>query len=317
MMCAAARIPDDTTALIARMPSVRGRMSAYAGLAKTTWFRVGGPAEVLVRPVDAEDLAAFLRDRPADVPLTVLGVTSNVLIRDGGILGIVLRLGRGFTEIRHEGTDVIAGAAALDVNIARYAAAAGIGGLEFLVGVPGTLGGALRMNAGAYGKEVRDVLIEAYAVDPSGNALTLSLDEMAMSYRHSGAAEDLIFTGARLRGAADAVGEAPGRMESIQAAREQSQPIRSRTGGSTFRNPPDGKAWELIDQAGCRGLRLGGAQVSEQHCNFLINTGEATAADLEDLGEMVRAQVLADCGVTLQWEIKRLGVRVPFDREDA
>jgi len=315
MMCATARMPDEPAMLPAklmdRMPALRGRVTADADLARTSWFRVGGPAELLVRPADTEDLATFLRLRPAEAAITVLGVTSNVLIRDGGIPGIVLKLGRGFTEIRHQGTEVIAGAAALDVNIARYAAAAGIGGLEFLVGVPGTLGGALRMNAGAYGKELRDVLVEAYAVDPAGNPLTLSLDEMALGYRHSGAAADLIFTGARLRGVPDDEAAVTARMAAIQAAREQSQPIRSRTGGSTFRNPQDGKAWELIDRAGCRGLRLGGAQVSEQHCNFLINTGTATAAELEDLGELVRARVLADSGIALHWEIKRLGIRAP------
>lgn len=303
------RMPHEAPMLIDRLPALRGRMTADANLAKTSWFRVGGPAEVLARPADAEDLALLLRGCPQDVPLTILGLTSNVLIRDGGIPGLVIKLGRGFADIRHQGTDIIAGAAAVDVNIARYAASVGIGGLEFMVGVPGSLGGALRMNAGAYGKELRDVLVEAYAVDPAGNLLTLTLDQMAMAYRHSGAPENLIFTGARLRGESDDSEAVSARMTAIQTAREQSQPIRSRTGGSTFRNPPGAKAWELIDRAGCRGLRLGGAQVSEQHCNFLINTGEATAADLEDLGELVRRRVFAESGIQLHWEIKRIGVR--------
>lgn len=307
------RMPQEAPMLMDRLPALRGRMTADANLAKTSWFRVGGPAEVLARPADADDLALLLRGRPLDVPMTILGLTSNVLIRDGGIPGLVIKLGRGFADIRHHGTDIIAGAAAVDVNIARYAASVGIGGLEFLVGVPGSLGGALRMNAGAYGKELRDVLVEAYAVDPAGTMLTLTLDEMAMQYRHSGAPENLIFTGARLRGESDDSEAVTARMAAIQTAREQSQPIRSRTGGSTFRNPshaPGGaKAWELIDRAGCRGLRLGGAQVSEQHCNFLINTGEATAADLEDLGELVRRRVFAESGIQLHWEIKRIGVR--------
>ena len=303
------RMPHEAPMLIDRLPALRGRMTADANLAKTSWFRVGGPAEVLARPADAEDLALLLRGCPQGVPLTILGLTSNVLIRDGGIPGLVIKLGRGFADIRHVGTDIIAGAAAVDVNIARYAASVGIGGLEFLVGVPGSLGGALRMNAGAYGKELRDVLVEAYAVDPAGNLLTLTLDQMAMEYRHSGAPENLIFTGARLRGESDDSEAVSARMTAIQTAREQSQPIRSRTGGSTFRNPPGAKAWELIDRAGCRGLQHGGAQVSEQHCNFLINTGEATAADLEDLGELVRRRVFAESGIQLHWEIKRIGVR--------
>lgn len=315
-MMATAAMPKPEPTLAERTPVLRGRVTANADLAKTSWFRVGGPAEVLVRPADEDDLIAFLQQRPA-APITVLGVTSNVLIRDGGIPGYVLKLGRGFASIRHEGTDVIAGAAALDVNIARYAAAAGIGGLEFLVGVPGTLGGALRMNAGAYGSEIRDVLVEAHALDVNGNRLVLDPSAMQLGYRHCGAPRDLVFTGARLRGvpADPAVVEA--RMAAIQAQREATQPIRSRTGGSTFRNPDGAKAWELIDRAGCRGLRLGGAQVSEQHCNFLINTGNATAAELEDLGEMVRARVLAATGIELRWEIKRLGVRVPFAKEGA
>ncbi|MEZ5668793.1 MAG: UDP-N-acetylmuramate dehydrogenase [Alphaproteobacteria bacterium] len=321
MTAAMARIPDMPAsagpALIDRMPALRGRVSAWAELGRTSWFRVGGPAEVLARPADADDLATLLAGLPGDVPVTVIGVASNLLVRDGGVPGVVVKLGRGFADIRPDGTDVIAGAAALDVNIAKVAAAAGIAGLEFLVGVPGTLGGGLRMNAGAYGRELRDVLVEAYAIDRAGRHLTLDLDAMAMDYRHCGAPDDLIFTGARLRGGAGDPAEIAARMAAIQVAREQSQPIRSRTGGSTFANPPGAKAWKLIDRAGCRGLRLGGAQVSEQHCNFLINTGDATAADLEDLGETVRARVLAATGVTLRWEIRRIGVRAPQQREDA
>ncbi len=293
--------------LIDRLPPVRGRLAENSPLASLTWFRVGGPAEVLFRPADPQDLAAFIAAKPADVPVTVIGVASNLLIRDGGIPGVVVRLGRGFAEIAVEGTDIVAGAGALDLNVALTAREAGVAGLEFLSGIPGTVGGGLRMNAGAYGSEFKDVLIEAQAVDPAGALRTLKAEELGLSYRHCDLPEDWIFVGARLRGRAGDKELIARRMAEIQAAREASQPIRSRTGGSTFANPPGHKAWELIDKAGCRGLLRGGAQVSDKHANFLINAGNATAADLEGLGEEVRRRVHAQFGITLEWEIRRVG----------
>jgi UDP-N-acetylmuramate dehydrogenase len=296
-----------STRLIDRLPRVRGRLSENAPLAPQTWFRVGGPAEILFRPADVEDLAGFLAARPRDIPVTVLGVASNLLVRDGGIAGVVVRLGRGFVEIACTGTDVEAGAGALDLNVALSAGMAGIAGLEFMSGIPGTIGGGLRMNAGAYGAEFKDVLAQAEALDANGKRVKLTPQEMGLSYRHSGVPENWIFIGAHFRGIPGdpkAIGE---RMAAIQAAREASQPIRARTGGSTFANPPGHKAWELIDRAGCRGLRRGGAMVSEQHTNFLINTGGATAADIEALGEEVRRRVHDRSGITLEWEIRRIG----------
>ncbi len=299
--------------LIDRLPAVCGRLTANAPLSGVTWFRVGGPAEVVFRPADRDDLLAFLQARPADVPVTVLGVASNVLIRDGGLPGVVLRLGRGFADIEPEGSDMLCGAAALDLNVATAAKLAGIAGLEFLSGVPGTIGGAVRMNAGAYGKEIRDVLVWAEAADPEGRVHRLSNAELGFEYRRSALPEDWICLAARLAGTPGNRAEIEARMNEIRGQRADSQPIRSRTGGSTFKNPPGHKAWQLIDAAGCRGLRIGGAMVSEKHCNFLINTGEATAADLENLGEEVRRRVKAQSGIELEWEIKRLGV--PADRE--
>ncbi len=299
--------------LIDHLPAVRGRLTANAPLSGVTWFRVGGPAEVVFRPADRDDLLAFLQARPADVPVTVLGVASNVLIRDGGLPGVVLRLGRGFADIEPEGSDMLCGAAALDLNVATAAKLAGIAGLEFLSGVPGTIGGAVRMNAGAYGKEIRDVLVWAEAADPEGRVHRLSNAELGFEYRRSALPEDWICLAARLAGTPGNRAEIEARMNEIRGQRADSQPIRSRTGGSTFKNPPGHKAWQLIDAAGCRGLRIGGAMVSEKHCNFLINTGEATAADLENLGEEVRRRVKAQSGIELEWEIKRLGV--PADRE--
>ena len=298
--------------LIERLPAVRGRYSEHADLARVTWFRVGGPADVMFRPVDRDDLASFLAGKPADVPVTVIGVGSNLLVRDGGIEGVVIRLGRGFTEITAKGTEVTAGAAALDLNVAIAARIAGIAGLEFLSGIPGTIGGALRMNAGAYGREMTDVTLEAEALDPRGTLHRLSHDELGFTYRHAGVPQDWIFTGARLRGQPGESAAIAARMDEIQQARAATQPLRTPTGGSTFKNPDDAKAegrkaWQLIDQAGCRGLRIGGAMVSELHCNFLINTGGATAADIEALGEDVRRRVFAHSGVTLEWEIKRIG----------
>ncbi len=299
------------TALIERLPGVRGRLTAQAPLAGVTWFRVGGPAEVLFRPADREDLLDFLRAKPADVAITVFGVGSNLLVRDGGIPGVTLRLGRGFAEVKAEGTDLLCGAAALDVNVAKAAQSVGLAGLEFLCGVPGTIGGGVRMNAGAYGKEFKDVLVEAEFVDLSGTLHRLGAGELGLSYRHADWPEDWICLGARLRGTPGDRDEIAGRMAEIQSQRADSQPIRSRTGGSTFKNPPGAKAWQLIDQAGCRGLERGDAMVSEQHCNFLINRGNATAADLEGLGEEVRRRVKAASGITLEWEIRRVGTPLP------
>lgn len=297
-----------TGGLIGRLPAVRGRYSEAVPLAPITWFRVGGPAEVMFRPADADDLAAFLRGKPADVPVTVLGVGSNLLVRDGGVPGVVVRLGRGFAGITTEARTLTAGAGALDTNVARVACDAGLAGLEFLSGIPGTIGGALRMNAGAYGSEIRDVLQSARALDAQGNSHELSCAEMRLAYRRCGLPDDWIFTSTTLRGEAADVAAIARRMDEIRTARESTQPVRSRTGGSTFANPPAAKAWELIERAGCRGLAIGGAQVSTQHCNFLINTGAATGADLERLGEEVRRRVLAATGVTLEWEIRRIGV---------
>ncbi|HXS39552.1 MAG TPA: UDP-N-acetylmuramate dehydrogenase [Stellaceae bacterium] len=303
MMAASSRAPH----LIDRLPKVRGRLTADAPLAQVTWFRVGGPAEVLFRPADLDDLSTFLAEKPADVPVTVIGVASNLLVRDGGIKGVVIRLGRGFVEIAAEDETVTAGAGALDVNVAITAREAGIAGLEFLSGIPGTVGGGLRMNAGAYGSEFKDVLKSAVALDTQGKQHALAPADLKLSYRHCGLPEDWIFVAARFAGAKGDPLAIARRMNEIQSAREESQPIRSRTGGSTFANPPGRKAWELIDAAGCRGLKRGGAMVSEKHANFLINTGDATAADLEALGEAVRARVLASSGIALDWEIRRVG----------
>lgn len=304
-MTVMAKLP--TTALIERLPAVRGRYSENASLAGITWFRVGGPAEVMFRPADREDLLAFLREKPADVPVTVIGVGSNLLVRDGGIPGVTLRLGRGFADIGVKGHDILCGAAALDVNVATTAKMAGIAGLEFLSGVPGTIGGAVRMNAGAYGKEIKDVLVWAEAADPQGAVRRMTAAELAFAYRQSGLPDDWVCLGVRLAGVAGDREEIARRIAEIQRQRAESQPLRNRTGGSTFKNPPNHKAWELIERAGCRGLTRGGAMVSEKHCNFLINTGTATASDLEALGEEVRTRVERSTGITLEWEIRRVG----------
>jgi UDP-N-acetylmuramate dehydrogenase len=289
------------------LPPVRGTYTENAPLKDLVWFRAGGPAEILFRPADAEDLATFLYAKPAELPVTAIGVGSNLLIRDGGIPGVVIRLPGAFGKIAADGTRVRAGAAALDATVARAAAEAGIGGLEFLRGIPGTIGGALRMNAGCYGREVKDVFVEAKAVDGSGHIVTLKPDDMAFVYRNSGVPDDLIFVEAVLQGEAGDPDEVRARMNALVEQRESTQPVKSKTGGSTFKNPPGHKAWQLIDQAGCRGLKHGAAQVSEKHCNFLINTGEATAADIEGLGEDVRARVREKSGIALEWEIKRVG----------
>jgi len=292
--------------LIERLPPVRGRLTENASLAGITWFAVGGPADVLFRPADRDDLADFLRNKPRDVPVSVLGVGSNLLVRDGGIRGVVVRLGRGFVDISVRDDRVHAGAGALDLNVALTARDHGLAGLEFLSGVPGTIGGALRMNAGAYGGDMARVVVTAEAVDGQGNVLTLSPRQLGFSYRQSAVEADVIFTGAVLQGTPGDKTVIAHRIAEIENERQASQP-RSKTGGSTFMNPPGLRAWELIDRAGCRGLTIGGAQVSEKHCNFLINTGEATAYDVEALGEEVRRRVLTKTGVALQWEIKRVG----------
>ena len=292
---------------IERLPPVRGRLTENVPLAPITWFRAGGAAEIMFRPADVDDLAGFLARKPADVPVTVIGVASNLLVRDGGVDGVVIRLGRGFVGIRIDGATVEAGAGALDLNVALACREAGVTGLEFMSGIPGTVGGGLRMNAGAYGREFKDVLRQAVALDAAGNKHVLALPALGLSYRHSGVAEEWIFVQAVFAGEPGAAAAIGRRMGEIQAARETSQPIRARTGGSTFANPPGHKAWELIDRAGCRGLTRGGAMVSEKHANFLINTGSATAADLEGLGEDVRRRVHETCGVTLDWEIRRIG----------
>src|SRR5579883_656174 len=297
----------DSGRLIERLPPVRGRLTENAPLAPITWFRVGGAAEIMFRPADIDDLQAFLAAKPADIPVTIIGVASNLLVRDGGVEGVVIRLGRGFVDIRTDGISVEAGAGALDLNVALACREAGIAGLEFLSGVPGTIGGALRMNAGAYGHEIKDCLTEAVALDGTGGRHVLGLAELGLGYRHCGAPEDWIFVAARLAGRAGDPAAIQQRMAEIQSAREGSQPIRARTGGSTFANPAGHKAWELIDHAGCRGLRRGGAMISEKHANFLINTGDATAADLEGLGEEVRRRVYESTGIALDWEIRPIG----------
>ncbi|MET1028267.1 MAG: UDP-N-acetylmuramate dehydrogenase [Dongiaceae bacterium] len=294
--------------LIDRLPPVRGRLTEGSSLANVTWFRVGGPAEVLFKPADLEDLRAFIAAKPADVPVTMLGVGSNLLVRDGGIPGVVIRLGRAFAEIRIEGRHVVAGTAALDLNVALAARDAGLAGVEFLSGIPGTIGGALRMNAGAYGNDLAAVLHQAMAIDGDGNLRQIDHAAMGFTYRHSAIAEDWIFVGAELIGSPDDPAAIQARIQEIQLSRAESQPIRARTGGSTFVNPSPKRAWELIDAAGCRGLKLGGAMVSEKHCNFLLNTGTATAADIEALGEEVRRRVREHSGINLQWEIKRIGL---------
>lgn len=301
--------PIDGERLLARLPPARGRLQANAGLADLTWFRTGGPAEVLFSPADEADLAGFLAATPADIAVTPIGVGSNLLVRDGGVPGVVVRLGRGFTGLAVEdGHRIRAGAALPDVRVARYALDHGIGGLTFLRGIPGTIGGALRMNGGAYGRETKDVVVSARAVDRGGVAYVLSNAEMGFAYRRSGAPEGLIFVEALLQGEAADPAVIAAEMDAITAAREETQPIRSRTGGSTFKNPPGGKAWRLIDEAGLRGFALGPARVSEKHCNFLINEGGATAAEIEELGETVRRRVRETSGVELEWEIRRIGV---------
>jgi UDP-N-acetylmuramate dehydrogenase len=292
---------------LATLPPLRGRVQASAALAPFTWFRVGGPAEWLVRPADVDDMLLLLRDLPGAVPLTVIGAASNLIVRDGGVRGVVLRLaGRGFGDVAVEADGVVAGAAALDATVAEHAAAAGLAGLEFLSGIPGAIGGAVAMNAGAYGAEVKDSLDWAEVATPDG-LLRLTAADLAFAYRKAVLPPRGVVVRARFRAMPGDAAAIAARMAEIRAAREATQPVRARTGGSTFKNPPGAKAWALVDAAGCRGLRQGGAQVSEKHTNFLLNTGGATAADIEGLGETVRARVLASSGIALEWEIKRIG----------
>ena len=299
----------DGEALVKKLPAVRGRLEAHAPLADLTWFRAGGPAEVLFTPLDETDLADFLRATPKDISIYVIGVGSNLLVRDGGVPGVVIRLGRGFSEIKLEpGNRVRVGTAVLDVRVARFAYDNRIDGLTFLRGIPGTIGGALRMNGGAYGGETRDVLVEVRAVDRTGIVHVLSNADMKYSYRHCGAPEDFIFTEALFQGRAGNQPDILAAMDKITGRREATQPIKSRTGGSTFKNPPGNKSWQLIDKAGMRGFAIGPAKVSELHCNFLINEGGATATQIEELGETIRARVLATSGIELDWEIKRIGI---------
>ncbi|MFQ5563144.1 MAG: UDP-N-acetylmuramate dehydrogenase [Parvularculaceae bacterium] len=302
------------TITITDLPKVRGRYVESADLSAITWFRVGGPADVLYTPTDEDDLATFLKNTPADIPVYPIGVGSNLLVRDGGVRGVVIRLGAAFGKISVEETRVRAGAAALDAQAARRAAAAGVAGLEFYRGVPGTIGGALRMNAGAYGAETKDILVEAVAYDRDGARHVLSNADMGYAYRHCSAPDDFIFVEALFEGRADDPAAIEARMKDIMARREETQPIRERTGGSTFANPDPAqsggmKSWQLIESVGGRGRIVGDAQVSEQHCNFMINRGNATAADLEELIESLRKDVLTRTGVELRWEIKRLGTR--------
>jgi UDP-N-acetylmuramate dehydrogenase len=300
--------PDLVPELKANAPKLRGRLLPNQSLAELTWFRVGGPAQVLFMPEDESDLAYFLGTLVADIPVTVVGLGSNLIVRDGGVAGAVVRLGRGFNDVTVDGMHVVSGTAVPDVKVARSAQEAGIAGLAFLRGIPGAVGGALRMNGGAYKGETKDVLVEARAVDRQGRIHTLRNADMHYTYRHCGAPEDFIFTQATFAGTPGDRAAIAAEMDKITESREATQPIKSRTGGSTFKNPPGGKAWQLIDAAGCRGLIVGGAQVSELHCNFLINLGTATAADIETLGETVRRRVTDNSGVDLEWEIKRIGV---------
>lgn len=298
--------------LLSRLPKVRGKLLENVILAPYTWLRVGGPAEVFFMPKDEADLALFLSSTPDDIAIQILGVASNSLVRDGGIKGVTIRLGPTFAKISVDGLTVTAGAAALDNKVAKEAAKNGVAGLEFYAGIPGSIGGALRMNAGCYGGETKDILKSVVAIDRRGRRQIMSIDDMQYAYRHSGASADLIYTQAVFQGRPDDAAKIKARMDQITRKREESQPIREKTGGSTFKNPDQTQsggrgAWKVIDDAGGRGFRIGGAQMSEKHCNFMINTGDATAHDLEELGETIRAMVKKSEGVDLEWEVKRLG----------
>jgi UDP-N-acetylmuramate dehydrogenase len=303
--------PDIVADLKSKMPALRGRLLANQSLAELTWFRVGGPAQVLFMPEDEQDLAYALANLPVDIAVTVIGLGSNLVVRDGGVPGVLIRLGRGFGNVAVENTRIRAGAAVPYVKVARAAQEAGIAGLSFMRGIPGGVGGALRMNGGAYGRETKDALVEARAVDRQGQVHVLRNADMGYTYRHCGVPADYTFTEALYQGERGDPAVIAAEMDKITESREATQPIKSRTGGSTFKNPPGHKAWQLIDAAGCRGLKVGGAQVSEMHCNFLINRGGATAADIEALGENLRRRVKENSGVELEWEIERIGVPVP------
>jgi UDP-N-acetylmuramate dehydrogenase len=289
---------------LSQMPSVRGRLTENAPLAPTSWFRVGGSADILFKPADIDDLGQFLTALPDDIPVTVLGVCSNIIIRDGGIRGVVIKLGRDFTNITHDDETgiVSAGASALDINVAQYAARAGLGGLEFLSGIPGTIGGALRMNAGAYGGEVKDILIDAIFMNRNGVVETVAEADMDLSYRHNGLPSDIIFLSARFKTFPTDTDEALAKIDEIREKRRDTQPTKAQTGGSTFANPDGYKAWELIDAVGGRGLTIGGAMMSDKHCNFMLNDGTATAADLENLGDELRRRVMDKFNIDLRWE---------------
>lgn len=305
---APAAFPDLLPALRPLLLELRGTLNANAPLADFTWFRVGGPAQLLFLPADADDLAYVLARIPADLPVTVIGLGSNLIVRDGGVPGVVIRLGRGFTDVAVEGTRIVAGAGVPDVKVARAAADAGLAGFSFLRGIPGAIGGALHMNGGAYGGETKDVLVEAEGVTRAGAKVRFTNAEMGFTYRHCGVPDDVIFTRATFEGRPGDPAEIAAEMAKITESREATQPIKSRTGGSTFKNPPGTSAWKLVDAAGCRGLTIGRAQVSELHTNFLINLGGATASEIEGLGEEVRRRVKETSGVTLEWEIKRIGL---------
>lgn len=305
--------PDLVPDLSARMPELRGRLTANASMAELTWLRVGGPAQVLFNPADEDDLAYFLANLPEEIPFTTVGVGSNLLVRDGGVEGVVIRLGgRLLGDIAVLGDGQIqAGTAALDARVAKTAAEAGIGGLAFYAGIPGSIGGALRMNAGAHGGETKDVLVYANGVTRDGDFVTLTNAEMGFTYRHCAAPDDIIFTSALFKGSASTPEAERAAIEHVQKTREATQPIKSRTGGSTFKNPPGTSSWKVIDAAGLRGFRVGGAHMSQMHANFLINDENATAYDVEMLGETVRKRVFEHSGVRLEWEIKRIGAFAP------
>lgn len=300
---------DHLAVFEAALPELRGRLKANAALSDITWFRVGGAAQLLYSPADEADLVYFLKNKPLDLAITIIGLGSNLLVRDGGVEGIVIRLGRGFNGIEVvEGNRLRVGTAVPDMKLARAAAANGVAGLSFYRGIPGSIGGAMRMNAGAHGGETRDFLVEVRAVDFGGEIHVFSAEDMGHSYRHCGLEKHYIFTEALFQGQAGEQQEIEAANEEVVEYREANQPVKERTGGSTFKNPPGNSSWKLIDQAGCRGLKIGGAKVSEKHCNFLINEGDATATDIETLGETVRKRVFENSGVRLEWEIKRIGV---------
>ncbi len=296
-----------TDNLISLLPPVRGRYIELADLSRYSRFRVGGPAEVLFRPADADDLQLFMAATSPTIPITVIGVGSNILIRDGGVTGVVVRLSRGFSDITVDDTRIRAGAGALDLNVARFAQRHVVAGLEFLSGIPGSIGGTLKMNGGAYGREISDITVTATVIDRRGNLSILKHTDLDFSYRHCGVPADHIFLAAELIGVQGKRQEISALMDEIAETRLESQPTRGATGGSTFKNPPGLKAWTVIDDAGCRGLRRGGAMVSEKHCNFLINYDQATATDVEALAEEVRQRVFDKCGIMLEWEIQRIG----------